>query len=205
MAEISDGNSPVDDRVLRMARRLQIDHSAAFRQFLARGGLLMLVLLGLIFALVHDETLTAIARLGTWIESLGNCAPLAVIALMIVHCFIPFPAEVLALCAWAIFGTLIGAVIGAALLFGLAILLGHTAVMRLRSRSQQTSLNAWAADQGALTMLVSRFIPIIAFNLINYAAGLTNVCWRTFLSRTAIGILPLTLLMAYVDASECAS
>ena len=49
-------------------------------------------------------------------------------------------------------------------------------------------------------MLVSRFIPVIAFNLINYAAGLTRVSWWTFIWTTSIGILPLTILMAYLGA-----
>lgn len=136
---------------------------------------------------------------------------LAIVALMVVHCFVPFPAEILALCAGAIFGTLVGtalvwtgAMIGAALSFGLARLLGRAAVVRLLSRSQAASLDAWAADQGAVTLLISRFVPIIAFNLINYAAGLTQVSWLTFLWTTAIGILPLTTLMVYLGAAMVA-
>jgi uncharacterized membrane protein YdjX (TVP38/TMEM64 family) len=38
-------------------------------------------------------------------------------------------------------------------------------------------------------------IPVIAFNLINYAAGLARVRWRTFTWTTAVGILPLAFLM----------
>jgi uncharacterized membrane protein YdjX (TVP38/TMEM64 family) len=36
---------------------------------------------------------------------------------------------------------------------------------------------------------------LIAFNLINYAAGLTRLTWWQFTWTTAVGILPLTLLM----------
>ena len=38
-------------------------------------------------------------------------------------------------------------------------------------------------------------LPVIAFNLINYAAGLTRLTWWQFTWTTAVGILPLTLLM----------
>lgn len=38
-------------------------------------------------------------------------------------------------------------------------------------------------------------MPVIAFNLINYGAGLTAISWWTFTWTTAIGILPLTALM----------
>ena len=36
---------------------------------------------------------------------------------------------------------------------------------------------------------------MIAFNLVNYAAGLTRVTWWTFTWTTALGILPMTVLM----------
>ena len=187
------------------------DRTSAFRQFLALAALLTILLLGLFFALTHESILVQTDRLGAWIESLGSWGMLAIVVLMVVHCFVPFPAEILALCAGAIFGTVVGtglvwtgAMIGAALSFGLARLLGRAAVVRLLSRSQVASLDAWAADQGAVTLLISRFVPIIAFNLINYAAGLTQVSWLTFLWTTAVGILPLTTLMVYLGAAMVA-
>jgi uncharacterized membrane protein YdjX (TVP38/TMEM64 family) len=36
---------------------------------------------------------------------------------------------------------------------------------------------------------------VIAFNLVNYAAGLTRISWWTFAWATGIGILPMTTLM----------
>jgi len=56
-------------------------------------------------------------------------------------------------------------------------------------------LGALYQRQGSGTLLFSRFIPVISFNLINYAAGLTNVSWWTFTWATGLGILPLTFLM----------
>ena len=53
----------------------------------------------------------------------------------------------------------------------------------------------WAAEQGGPTLLFSRLVPVISFNLINYAAGLTAISWWTFTWATGVGILPLTLLM----------
>ena len=42
---------------------------------------------------------------------------------------------------------------------------------------------------------MGRLIPVISFNLINYAAGLTRISWWTFAWATGVGILPLTVLM----------
>ena len=44
-------------------------------------------------------------------------------------------------------------------------------------------------------VLIARFIPVIAFNLVNYAAGLTRISWWTFTWSTGLGILPVTALM----------
>ncbi|MEM7547016.1 MAG: TVP38/TMEM64 family protein [Pseudomonadota bacterium] len=130
-----------------------------------------------------------------------------IILLMILHCFVPFPAELPALAAGALFGVVqgvaliwIGAMIGAALSFWLARRLGQPFVMAMLPARHRARLDAVRADQAAITLLIGRLLPVIAFNLINYAAGLTPVRWSTFLWTTAIGILPLTILVVAMGA-----
>ena len=97
-----------------------------------------------------------------------------------------------------IWGTVItwaGAMCGAWLSFGLAKLFGRPLVGRLVSSRHMDRIDRWAEAQGAQTLLVARLMPVIAFNLINYGAGLTAISWWTFTWTTAIGILPLTALM----------
>jgi uncharacterized membrane protein YdjX (TVP38/TMEM64 family) len=45
-----------------------------------------------------------------------------------------------------------------------------------------------------------RLFPILSFNLINYALGLTVVSWGRFMWTTAVGIIPMTLLMVVLGA-----
>lgn len=139
------------------------------------------------------------------IRGLGAWGEVAVVGLMVVHSFVPFPAEVLALCAGALYGPLwgtvliwTGAMIGAALSFGLARWLGRPFVAAMLRPQHRARLDRWTAEQGAATLLVVRLVPVIAFNLINYAAGLTRVGWGTFLWTTAVGILPLTGAMVWM-------
>lgn len=174
---------------------------------LALSGLIVLLLLGAFLAFLLDDPTIDSGGLTARINALHRWGPAAVVALMVVHCFIPFPAEILALSAGAVFGTAMGtaliwtgAMIGAALSFWLSRYLGRAAIERMLSRRHRGALEDWAVDQGAFTLLVSRFIPVIAFNLINYAAGLTRVSWWTFLWTTGVGILPLTALMVYLGA-----
>ncbi|MBK0401038.1 TVP38/TMEM64 family protein [Limibaculum sp. M0105] len=180
---------------------------ARFQRLLALAALILLIALGAILALALDETRITGDALSGRIEAMGVWGPVAVVGLMVLHCFIPFPAELLALAAGAAFGTTlgtaviwVGAMIGAALSFGLARALGRPAVEALLPARHRAALDDWAADQGAVTLLVSRFIPVIAFNLINYAAGLTRVGFWTFAWTTGLGILPLTLVMVHMGA-----
>lgn len=177
-------------------------------QRLALAGLGVLVVVGGVLAVSLDETWLAGGDLSGWIERLGVWGPIAVAGLMVLHSFVPFPAEFLALAAGAVFGTVLGtvviwsgAMVGAVLSFGLARWLGRAAVETLLPARHRAALDDWSADQGAATLLVSRFIPVIAFNLINYAAGLTPVSLWTFLWTTGLGILPLTILMVHMGAT----
>jgi len=136
------------------------------------------------------------------IRSWGVWGVAATILLMVAHSFVPFPAEFVAIAAGMIYGpfwgtliTWVGAMLGAWLSFGLARRCGRPLVEALVSKRYSSRLDEWAASQGPSTLFVSRLIPVIAFNLINYAAGLTTMRWWTFTWVTGLGILPLTALM----------
>jgi len=136
------------------------------------------------------------------IQSWGVWGVAATILLMVAHSFVPFPAEFVAIAAGMIYGpfwgtiiTWVGAMLGAWLSFGLARRCGRPLVEALVSKRYSSRLDEWAASQGPSTLFVSRLIPVIAFNLINYAAGLTTMRWWTFTWVTGLGILPLTALM----------
>lgn len=164
---------------------------------------LIVILGGMELGLANDPKLIA-----QKIIELGNWGQVLIVGLMIIHCFVPFPAEFVALAAGMCFGvvhgtflTWTGAMAGALLSFGLTRFFGRPFVEWVLPKRQQHMLNQWTDDQGATTLLISRFIPIIAFNLINYAAGLTRVSWWTFAWTTGVGILPLTTLMVYMGNS----
>ena len=136
------------------------------------------------------------------IRALGMWGVLASIGFMVLHSFIPFPAELVAIANGMIYGPVVGtlitwtgAMLGASVAFCLARNLGRPFVERMVSRNNWQRLDEWAAQDGWRVVLVSRLIPVIAFNMVNYAAGLTRLTWWQFLWTTGIGILPLTLLM----------
>jgi uncharacterized membrane protein YdjX (TVP38/TMEM64 family) len=140
-----------------------------------------------------------VALLRSW----GAWGVLVSVGLMVLHSFVPFPAELLSLANGMVYGPLwgavvtwVGAMLGAWAAFGAARLLGRPWVRLVLAEHHWQALDHWSARQGWRTLLVARLIPVIAFNLVNYAAGLTTVSWWTFTWVTAVGILPMTVLTA---------
>jgi len=122
------------------------------------------------------------------------------IFLMVLHSILPIPAEFIGIANGMMFGpwlgvaiTWVGAMLGAVLSFALARWLGMPVVRRILSPERLRHVERISAHPTSL--LLVRLVPVISFNLVNYAAGLLGVPWRRFVWTTAIGILPLTIVV----------
>ncbi len=160
-----------------------------------------LLALALWHALDLGDVEMSLEHVEALIRSWGMWSAAGSIVIMILHSFVPLPAEIIAMANGMVFGgfwgvvlTWVGAMLGAIISFGLARWLGQPLVRRVLPARHWDALQNWEADQGAAALLMARLIPVISFNLINYAAGLAGVKWPVFLWTTAIGILPLTIL-----------
>ncbi len=158
----ADHHTPRDGRALE-------PRAVSWRIGLAAAVLAALIGLGVLLAFTEMGSNLDVKVLAARIRGLGNWGYAAVVGLMVVHSFVPFPAEILALCAGAVYGTLwgavliwVGAMIGASLSFALARWLGQPFVSAVLGPKSCAKLDGWTAEQGAVTLLVARFIPIIA-------------------------------------------
>lgn len=131
------------------------------------------------------------------IQSLGILAPFASIGLMVLHSFLPFPGEVIAMLNGALFGVFwgviyswIGAMIGAYLSFFLTRKWGMGLLRGVFPAKRIENLAVWKSVDSPWTLIIVRLIPLISFNLLNYVLGLSSVSFRRFSWTTAIGILP---------------
>lgn len=136
----------------------------------------------------------------------GRWGWVASIGLMVLHSFLPLPAEIIALANGMLFGPVIGsaltwggAMLGALLSFALARACGRPFLRLVLTEDQRRRLDRFDPGTGAL--LLARLVPVLSFNLVNYAAGLLGVPWWRFLWTTALGILPLTLVMVLMGGA----
>ncbi len=116
---------------------------------------------------------------------------------MIVVAILPIPAEIPAMLNGMVFGARVGtaitwggAVVGALISFELARRFGRPLAGRILSSQTLAKADRMALSAGWPGLLTLRFIPLVAFTALNWAAGLTPVRRWTFLWTTAAGILP---------------
>src|SRR6058998_2599470 len=68
---------------------------------------------------------------------------------------------------------------------------------RAAGRSPVGGAGSAGAPGGFAWLLRLRLIPIVPFNLLNFASGLTALPWRTYAAATAIGVIPATLVYTF--------
>lgn len=58
----------------------------------------------------------------------------------------------------------------------------------------------WLKKRETMGLLLIRFVPLVPYHFVNYAAGLLNVKFIGFIWTTALGILPYTIAMSGIYA-----
>jgi uncharacterized membrane protein YdjX (TVP38/TMEM64 family) len=147
--------------------------------------------------------------LADWMQAMGPFAPVVFALLYALATVLLVPGAVRTIAAGMIFGLWLGALVawsGAVLGAALAFLIGrHLARTRIE---QATSGNAAlrAIDeaigkQGWKIIGLLRLSPLIPFNLSNYVYGITRVGFWPYALASAVGMVPGTLMYAYLGAA----
>ena len=132
----------------------------------------------------------------------GLWGPIVSMLLMVLQALAaPLPAFVITftnawIWGWA-WGALIswsGAMIGAVICFYLAKWFGRPLVEKLVGNTSLEISDRFFNRYGRYGVLITRLIPVISFDLISYAAGLTNMGLWEFFWATGIGQLPATIV-----------
>lgn len=146
-----------------------------------------------------------------WVDSYGRLAPIFYIGLWTVLPIFLFPVPPLALPGGILFGlvegsiyTLIGVFLNASLMYFMTKGLFKNQVKNfLYPRLPESVLSRlYLKEQRSLWMFffILRFLPIISYNLINYAAGLTEINYKNHITSTLIGVIPGTI--AYINFGD---
>ena len=134
-------------------------------------------------------------------------APLVFISFYVIFTVLGMPIVFMSFFAGFTFGVvegtlyvLIAANLGAIVAFDLARYLGRDFITR-HIRGPFDRLDRRLRNQGFLRMLQLRLIPVIPFNLLNFAAGLSGIRKLHYALGTMIGIIPGSFIYVYTAAS----
>lgn len=137
----------------------------------------------------------------------GLLSPVAFVLVYVVLTVLLVPGSIPTVAAGALFGplwgsvlTILGATLGASAAFAIARRGGRDAVQR-RLGARAHRLDCWLADHGFLAMVYARLIPLVPFNVANYAAGVSGVRPRAYVVATAVGIVPGTIAFVVLGSS----
>ena len=138
------------------------------------------------------------------IQSLGPAAPLAFVAIYALAVVALIPASLLTIAGGAVFGLIRGviyALIGATLGSTAAFLLGRYVARRLVAKRLAAMPRFQAIEQavsarGRRIVFLLRLSPLIPFNFLNYALGLTTISVWDFIVAS-LGTVPGAFVYAY--------
>lgn len=147
------------------------------------------------------------AEIEETVRDAGVAGPLVYLTLYVVLTVLMFPGAVMTAAGGVLFGpaigtllAVVGATLGSAMAFLLAKRLGRQQVERIAGR-RIGRLDAWLERRGFLAVLYLRLVPVVPFNALNYAAGVTGLSFRDFAAATALGIIPGTFAFAALGGS----
>ena len=137
-----------------------------------------------------------------FILSYGVWAPATTIALMAFQSMVPLvPGLAITISNAWIFGweygslySWIGALIGAAIDFGIARWYGRPVVERFVKPKYLDMTDRFFKRHGVLAVFITRLTPVIPFKIISYGAGLTAITFWKFALATGVGQTPAIVL-----------
>ena len=160
-----------------------------------RLGFVLALAAGTIWVLTHRELLD-VGAIEPAVRNLGVWAPAGFVVIYAAGTVVFFSGALLSLAGGALFGpvwgtiwNLLGAMLGATIAFLLArSIAGEWVAHRLGERLRR--LIDGVTSEGWRFVALMRLVPLVPFNLLNYALGLTGISLRAYVLTSAVCMLP---------------
>ncbi len=159
---------------------------------------------------VTDEIrLENVPKIKTWVASFGKIAPLIYIGLYLVSTVFFLPGSPVTVLAGFVFGPLWGvfyASVASIISVSVAFLIARYVARDLvegwvKDNAQFRKIDEQVEEQGWRILMFTRLVPIFPFNLQNYAYGLTNIRFSTYVLVSAIFMLPGTAVFVQLGGA----
>jgi uncharacterized membrane protein YdjX (TVP38/TMEM64 family) len=139
------------------------------------------------------------------LHGLGVWGGFVVVALILAHSVIFFPAEIVNATAGLAFGfwvafpiVMVSWVLSGLIAYWLGRIAGRPLAVRLAGEKRVAGAEQLIERSGAPALLLSRLVPFVPFSLVGYLAGAARVpLWR-YTWTTFVGVMPITAAATYL-------
>jgi uncharacterized membrane protein YdjX (TVP38/TMEM64 family) len=139
------------------------------------------------------------------LRGLGAWGAVIVVALILAHAVLLFPAEIVNATAGLVYGfavalplVLVAWALSGMLAYALGVAAGRPLALRLMGSERVARAEHAIERGGVLALLLARLVPFVPYSLVGYVAGAARVpLWR-FVWTGFIGILPITAAATYL-------
>ncbi|MPZ46246.1 MAG: sulfurtransferase [Betaproteobacteria bacterium] len=169
----------------------------------ARVGIGTIIAAGAIWTLFAGQPVS-LGTIEASLQSLGHWAPIVFVAGFAVATVLFIPGSIFGLAGGLLFGPLwgtawnvIGGTLGAILAFLVARYIAGDWVAR-RTRGRLKPIVEGAEAEGWRFVALTRLVPIVPFNLLNYALGLTRIPLWAYVWATLVCMVPGSAAYAWL-------
>ncbi len=159
------------------------------------------------FDIVDNYDIERLSEFNDWIQGWGWLAPVLFVLIYGFAQVIFLPNPFFMIGAGLAFGPILGMGViivgfslGASLSFLIARYLAKgTVEYWLEKRDIATNFNQWFDQHGYRLLIMTRSIPIVPINLQNYAYGLTEISFFTYVTLSIISTMPKIIFLAGIS------
>jgi uncharacterized membrane protein YdjX (TVP38/TMEM64 family)/rhodanese-related sulfurtransferase len=173
------------------------------RRTLSRAALALLLAGAIALAWIYRDAFAA-ERIGALLSEAGMWAPAAFVVLYALATVLFLPGVVFGLAGGALFGpvwgsawNLAGAALGATAAFILARYVAGDWVHRRAGGALKRAVEGVEAE-GWRFVALTRLVPLVPFNLLNYVLGLTRIGLASYVAASLIAMVPGTIAYTWL-------
>ncbi len=145
-------------------------------------------------------------RVEAWVSQFGAWGVAVILALMLVQSLLAVIPSVLIMVVTVLaYGPVLGGLLAwgglllaASMAYGIGRLLGPVTVEKLIGSKTERKIDRFIARYGLWAIIAARISPALSTDAVSYGAGLVGMGYLRFIGATALGTVPLTVLIAYL-------
>ncbi|WP_299989573.1 TVP38/TMEM64 family protein [uncultured Pontibacter sp.] len=149
-------------------------------------------------------------RISSWVEQFGFWGPFFIILAMVAQMFL-LVINVVALMLVAIiaYGPVWGSLIALAAVLVASTIgyligrgLGEAGVRKIIGHKAEEKVCGFVSEYGIWAVIIARISPFLSNDAVSFVAGLTKMGYFKFIGATMAGIIPLTVLLAWLGEDD---